>query len=100
MSVAAKPITTLYLSIDSPFLIVLAAILYPAVTWLRQTKSSDGTGVPIATSMRAITTLSAGCNRITGPVTVLLDISIIRHCPLKTSLDRRSELLAKKAEIE
>ena len=42
MSVAAKPMVTLYLRIGSPLAIARAAILWPAGTWLRLVKFSLG----------------------------------------------------------
>lgn len=53
-----------------------SAILCPAGTWPRTVTPSEGTGVPIATSTRATTTLSRGCRRITGPAMRFSLISI------------------------
>ena len=58
MSVAAKPIVTLYLRMGSPFLMARVAILWPDGTWLRQVSPSPSL-VPISTFDRAMTTLSA-----------------------------------------
>jgi hypothetical protein len=44
--VAAKPIVTLYFRTASPLRIA------PAATWPRDTNATDGTGVPMATSVR------------------------------------------------
>src|SRR5437764_12818365 len=77
MSVAAKPMQTLYFRMGSPALIARAAILWPAGTWLRLVKPSPATAVPMPTSTRATTTLSFGCRRMMGPATRLAESSIM-----------------------
>jgi hypothetical protein len=79
MSAAANPITTLYLRIGSPLPIARAAILLPAGTWLRSVIPSRSSRVPIARSLRAMTTLSASCRRIATPVAGFSLISITSH---------------------
>jgi len=76
MSTKAKPTQTLYLRMASPTSMARAASLCPAGTW-RLTKPSLLTSMPMPTSTRATTTLSAGCSLFTGPLMRLADGSIM-----------------------
>src|SRR5687767_10683221 len=76
ISVAANPITTLYLRIGSPFLIAHAATLLPAGTWLLTLRPSRSSFAPIGRSCRAMTTLSFSCRRMARPAAGLSLTSI------------------------
>lgn len=66
--------TVSYLRIASPRAMRQAAILWPAGTWARSRTVAppSDSGCPSDSAARAISTLSAGFSRISGPLSVTL----------------------------